>query len=196
MPVESNVAGNKFLSKRRCNPHVEFLVYPAEIVQLSLITVSMLLLAWNERGLWKFGSKPSTRCGAGLTPAGIDVSVFGNARKFSTLGSNLLSSTAVVELLSVKMRWNRLAGVRASYKPAEARITVVPWPLGSHAKPRRGCHIARSFGMRVVCGKAGLGFVGCGFHCPSQRKPALTIRLWPSANLSCTKRPSSCCVPR
>src|ERR1051326_6252046 len=123
MPVASNVAGNRFLSRRRCNPHVEFLVYPAEIVQLSLIAVSTLLLAWNERGLWKFGSKPSTLCGAGLTPAGIDVSVFGNARKFKTLGSNLLSSTAVVELLSVKMRWKRLAGVRASYKPAEARIT-------------------------------------------------------------------------
>jgi len=68
----------------------------------------------HERGFTKLGSKPKTRGAATLRPAGTLVSAFGNVSALSTFGSNLLSTAMVVMPLSVKTRWNKVAGVRAS----------------------------------------------------------------------------------
>src|SRR2546425_131783 len=98
----------------------------------------------------KFGSNPKMRGAAILRPAGTPWSAFGNVSAFSTFGSNLLSTAIVVMPLSVKTRWNSVAGVRASYCPPETRTTVWPLPCTSHARPARGCHCFRSLGLTDV----------------------------------------------
>ena len=57
MPVASNVAGKRFLSRRRCRLQVELRVYPPEIDHASPQRVSTLALAWKERGFLKLGRK-------------------------------------------------------------------------------------------------------------------------------------------
>src|SRR6266571_6649217 len=94
----------------------------------------------NERGLMKLGSNPNTRGAVTLIPEGMLVNALGYVTTFSTFGSNLLSTASVVMPLSVKTRWNRVAGVRASYIPPVTRTTVLPVPDTSHAIPARGCH--------------------------------------------------------
>src|SRR3954451_24814653 len=88
IPVALKVAGKRFWSSRRCRLQVELRVYPPETAQASPIAVSMLALAWKERGFSKLGEKPMTFAGAGLTPGGSAASVFGNCTKFSTVVSN------------------------------------------------------------------------------------------------------------
>src|SRR5216684_3608072 len=128
-------------------------------------------------------------------PGGTPESAFGEVSEFSTLGSNLLSTAIVVMPLSVKTRWNNVAGVRAMYSPAETRTTVAPPPFTSQAKPARGCHCFRSLGMYAVDGMAGFGLVGWGFHWPSHRRPAVTVTFVPSDILSCTYAAISVCFP-
>ena len=98
-------------------------------------------------------------------PAGTPVSGCGNVSTFSNAGSNLLSTATVVMPLSVKTRWNRVAGVRADVQPS-----------GDADDGRaRAAHRPREAGARLPLlqivrectpsyGIAGFGFVGWGFH--------------------------------
>ena len=81
-------------------------------------------------------------------------------------------------------------GIRATYDPALARITVRPLPPRSHAIPKRGCRLSRSSGIRPSDGNSGSSRYGAknvsdgsmktsGCQVPSQRSPMSRVtRSW------------------